>query len=225
MIEFQNELTKWFDQGLPFDVFWLDFAKAFNKVDHGRLKAKLEAFGIAGDLLGWIVDWLGGRRQRVVVEGEFSEWEEVFSSVIQGSVIGAILFVIFIDDIDRLLEALTCKFLDDTKGAMVVRTEADAERLQADLDAFVKWAGDWRMEFNIEKCSVMHVGLHNIEYAYQMEAMVLQTCEVEKDLGVHVCRNMKPSIQCQKVAAKANQTLGQIARAFHFRMKGLWEVV
>ena len=214
-----NELTKWFDEGSPFDVFWLDFAKAFDKVDHGRLKAKLEAFGIAGDLLGWIVDWLGGRRQRVVVDGKFSDWIDVRSSVIQGSVLGAKLFVIFIDDIDKAIEALIRKFADDTKGAMKVWNEADVVRLQNDLDSFVKWAQDWRMQFNTEKCKVMQVGHNNIQYPYKMDGIVLEKCDVEKDLGVHISKNMKPSIQCQKAASKSNQTLGQIARAFHYRSK------
>ena len=139
--------------------------------------------------------------------------------MIQGSVLGPKLFVIFIDDIDKFMEALIRKFADDTKGAMIVRNEVEAGRLQSDLDSFVQWAQDWCMQFNIEKCKVMHVGNHNIQFPYKMDGILLEKCEVEKDLGVHISRGLKPSTQCQKAAAKANQTLGQIARAFHYRNK------
>ena len=81
---------------------------------------KIKSFGIDGKLLAWIGDWLRGRRQRVVVEGKISDWAAVLSSVIQGSVLGTLLFVIFINDIDEEAEAYIRKFADDTKGGMVV---------------------------------------------------------------------------------------------------------
>ena len=219
LIEFQNQLTQWIDQGMPCDVVFLDFAKAFDKVDHGRLKAKLEAFGIAGDLLGWLADWLSNRRQKVVVDGAESDWERVVSSVVQGSSLGAKLFIIFIDDIDDFCGTLVRKFADDTKGAMVVQNESQAREFQNMIDRFVKWAKDWRMTFNIEKCKIMHLGRGNPQSIYHMEGTVLKTTDVEKDLGVWMSETLKPSVQCKKAATKANQTLGQISRAFHYRNK------
>ena len=75
-------MTKWLDAGRPFNIFWLDFAKAFDKVDHERLLAKVRSFGIDGKMLAWIEDWLKGRRQRTVVEGCYLEWAGVLSSVV-----------------------------------------------------------------------------------------------------------------------------------------------
>ena len=219
LIEFQNRLTKWMDEGRPFDVFWLDFAKAFDKVDHQRLINSVKSFGIDGKLLAWIEDWLRGRRQRVVVEGQTSEWEAVLSSVVQGSVLGTLLFLIFINDIDENALAFVRKFADDTKGALVVENEEDAELMQRELNKMVEWAQEARMEFNVEKCKVMHVGGRNRGFKYQMAGQDMKETDIEKDLGVLVCDKLKPSEQCAKAAKKANAVLGQIVRAFHFRTK------
>ena len=101
MIEFSNQITKWIDHGKKVDVLYLDFSKAFDTVCHERLLVKLKAAGIKGDLLAWLKDWLTDRRQRVKIEGHTSDWAAVLCSVLQGSVLGTILFNIFIDDIDE----------------------------------------------------------------------------------------------------------------------------
>ena len=88
------------DEGHSADVVYLDFAKAFDKVPHQRLLSKLEAAGITGNVLGWIQDWLSNRMQRVVLNGKCSEWAEVKSGVPQGSVLGSISFILYINDID-----------------------------------------------------------------------------------------------------------------------------
>ena len=100
-----------------------------------QLIIKLKHIGIDGKLLQWIVDWLSGRKQKVVIDGESLDWIDVISSVLQGSVLGAILFNIFVNDIDlATLYALLWKFADDTKMAMIVENEEDAKKLQEDID-------------------------------------------------------------------------------------------
>ena len=219
LIEFWGKVLEWVDEGEPVDVKFYDFAKAFDKVEHRRLVAKVRAKGIKGRLLAWIAEWLRGRRQRVVVEGEKSEWKPVDSSVIQGSVLGPTLFKIFIDDIDAETVFLSSKFADDTKSAQVVRTEEDRDRYQKEGEKFEEWADTWGMTFNADKCKVMHVGRNNQKLPYTMSGQKMKITELEKDLGVLISEDMKPSQHCAKAAKSANATLGQISRAFHYRNK------
>ena len=220
LIEFNNETTKWLDEGKSFDVLFLDYAKAFDKVSHQRLVVKLEAIGIKGKLLMWLKDWLRGRRQRVKVEGEFSEWVEVLSSVVQGSVLGGTLFDIFINDIWKVvLEAIILLFADDTKVAKTVQNEDDAKRMQEIIDRLEEWSIRWGMSFNADKCKIMHVGRNNPEYKYTMGGREIGRSSAEKDLGIWMEATLKPSKQCAVAARKANFTLGQIQRSFHYRTK------
>jgi hypothetical protein len=123
LILFQEVLTQAIDNGIPADVFYLDFAKAFDKVPREQLLIKLEAKGITGRLKNWIQEWLTGRTQIVTVQGEKSDPGNVDSGVTQGTVLGPPLFTIHIDDIDdfvRLIELLK-KFADDTKYMKMYR--------------------------------------------------------------------------------------------------------
>ena len=156
LIEFMEQTTEWADGGKSFDIIFLDFAKAFDVVCHTSLLVKLKAKGIEGDLLAWIEDWLKGRKQRVVVEGEVSESEDVVSGVVQGSALGGTFFIIFIDDIDEFIKALLKKFADDTKMARLVENDAQAAEMQKDIDTLEAWAKTWKMRFNVKKCKVMH---------------------------------------------------------------------
>ena len=140
----------------------------------------------------------------MVVEGEKSEWEPVDSSVIQGSVLGPTLFKIFIDDIDAETEVLSSKFADDTKTAQVVRTEEDRDRYEREGVKFEEWADTWGMMFNGDKCKIMHVGRNNPKLPYMMAGQQMKETELEKDLGVMISKDMKPSQHCAKAAKSAN---------------------
>ena len=112
---FLEEITKWVDDGSPVDVIYLDFQKAFDKVPHQRLISKLKSHGMGNSLINWIEQWLTDRRQRVVVEGEVSSWKSVLSGVPQGSVLGPILFLVYINDLEEGVTGKILKFADDTK--------------------------------------------------------------------------------------------------------------
>jgi ribonuclease P/MRP protein subunit RPP40 len=187
-----------------------------------RLMAKVRAHGIIGQVADWIEAWLTERKQRVVLNGSCSSWRSVFSGVPQGSILGPTLFVIFINDIDLALDLtdlFLSKFADDTKAARVVDTDAEAARLQNDLDGFAQWAREWQMLFNVDKCKVIHVGRTNPRRNYTMEGKQLIKVEEEKDLGVMVHQSLKPGAQVAKAVKKANEVLGQLIRAFTYRDK------
>jgi hypothetical protein len=219
LLEFFEEVTKTVDGGRPFDVVFLDFAKAFDKVPTERLLEKLRAHGVRGNLLNWIRSWLTDRAQRVVLNGKASGWAAVLSGVPQGSVLGPILFLVYINDIDGaavLIEALR-KFADDTKLGNGAETEESRRRLQETLDRLVEWAQVWGMEFNIKKCKVMHFGRTNPKQVYNMGGQALEETVEETDIGVVVNPSLKPAAQCRKAARTAQMVLAQITRAFHYR--------
>ena len=152
MLCFLEEITKWIDVGSPVDIIYLDFQKAFDKVPHQRLLLKLKAHGIGDSITDWIEQWLTDRRQRIVVDGEVSNWKSVLSGVPQGSVLGPILFLIYINDLDDSITSNVLKFADDTKLFRKVNTDGDKQHLQNDLDRLVKWSEKWQMLFNFGKC-------------------------------------------------------------------------
>jgi hypothetical protein len=219
LLEFLEKATQAVDNGEAFDAVFLDFAKAFDKVPHARLLKKLRAHGIDGQLYRWVANWLVGRRQRVVLGGEFSAWIEVLSGVPQGSVLGPLLFLIFINDIDDAAAAVDIlrKFADDTKLGNTIRSEADHRQLQEALNNLTNWSEKWGMSFNVKKCKVVHFGRSNKKYEYTMLGEKLAEADAERDIGVEVQNNLKPSKQCAKAAATARLVLSQITRAFHYR--------
>jgi len=214
---FENWTTA-LDEGYGLDVLFLDYRKAFDTVSHRRLIAKLREYGVDGKLLKWIQDFLSSRKSRVGVRGSFSCWRDVLSGVPQGSVLGPLLFLIFVNDLPEWIKCSLKMFADDTKIWAKIRSSQDSCVLQADLDSLMRWSDEWLMKFNCDKCKVMHIG-HSLDTEYYMTALgkttKLEVITEEKDLGVIIANNLKPSLQCSKAAAKSMSVLGLIAR--HFR--------
>ena len=181
LLVFMDEVTNYLDSGYPVDVMYLDFQKAFDKVPHQRLLMKLAAHGLGGDILQWIANWLSNRKQRVVLNGEHSGWRDVLSGVPQGSVLGPILFVIYIYiDIDDSVNCKIPKFADDTKIYQTIYSEEDICKLQTDFYNLVAWSEDWQMLFNVDKCKVMHRGYNNRHFDYLMSSSTLESVNEEK---------------------------------------------
>ena len=202
------------------DMVYLDFAKAFDLVPKKRLLEKLRAHGFTGALLSWIEDWLTGRKQRVVLNGCPSTWQAVTSGVPQGSILGPILFNIFINDLDENIDvSLLLKFADDTKMGQVIESEEDQVHLQSCLNRIWDWTEKWGMRFNVSKCHVMHLGRTNPRFVYTLNGVDLEPTEEEKDLGVLITSNLKMGRQCERAAHTASAALAQILRAFSYRNK------
>ena len=137
-VMFFEVITKWVDDGSPIDVIYLDFQKAVDKVPHQRLILKIKSHGMGNSIINWIEQWLSDRRQRVVVDGEVSSWKSVLSGVPQGSVLGPILFVVYINDLEEGLTGNILKFADDTKLFIKTKEIGDNFFLQDDIDKLVK---------------------------------------------------------------------------------------
>ena len=217
LLEFFDRATESFDKGRQLDVSYLDFSKAFDKVPHKRLCLQLKWHGINTRILHWIENWLSGRQQRVLLNGTKSGWNDVLSGVPQGSVLGPLLFLIFINSIEDDVNSTVLKFADDLKVFRIIEGKHDQEVLQADLDKLVEWSETWQMKFNLSKCNVMHMGRAKYETAYEMGGQRLVQIENEKDLGVKVNTKLSASEQVTTARKKALRMLGAINRNVSYK--------
>ena len=195
MLRFLEEITKWIDEGSPVDIIYLDFQKAFDKVQHQRLLLTLKAHGIVEGLIYWIEQWLIYKRQSVVVDGEVSNRKLVLSGVPQGSVLGPLLFLIYINDLDDNITSSVLKFADDTKVFRKVNTDGDKQHLQNDLDKLVNWSEKWQMLLIFGKCKCLHTGHGKLDVNYKMGDTVLGTTVKEKDFQSNVALHLQRVIK------------------------------
>jgi hypothetical protein len=217
LIEHTEYISASLDDGSPVDVFYLDLQKAFDKVPHKRLLHKLEAFGIKDKNLNWIRDWLKNREQVVNCNQLVSEKIEVISGVPQGSVLGPLLFTLYIDDLDEEIKGKILKFADDTKLSCKVKTAEERVQALSDLDRLNNWSKVWMMPFNIEKCKVMHMGRNNPNIKYALDGIELKSVEEEDDLGVKFKNTLSFSGQCEKVVSKVNGIVRMIYKTISSR--------
>ena len=203
------------------DVIYLDFSKAFDKVDHYILLQKLEKIGIKGRLLQWIENFLTSRTQVVAVDGSLSEIEGVISGVPQGTVLGPLLFLVHIGDIDSTLRYATASsFADDTRIMMKVGSSEDCNKLQQDLESVYQWARINNMTFNENKFEHIRYGSHDYLQNYAgPDGANIRTCNQVKDLGVIISDDAKFEDQIETVVKTARQRVGWIMRVFETRKK------
>ena len=161
LLEILNIWSEALMHGIPVDVLFLDFLKAFDTVPHLRLLKQLNSFGITGKASGWIGAFLKNRTQKVRVNGSESQWAPVLSGIPQGSILGPILFTLFINDLPNGIQSLISLFADDSKIHLPLVTEDSTNQLQADLEVLEVWSKAMQMRFNPKKYKVMHLGRTN----------------------------------------------------------------
>ena len=152
---------------------------------------EVNAHGIKGDAAWWIRNWLAGRRQRVCINQTYSNWALVTSGVPQGSVLGPLLFLTYINDLGINIVRKMSKFADDTKLCHSARNPDDIIELQEDINKLVEWANKWQMSFNVDKCSVKHIGHNNMQNNYTMSNRQLPTTDQQQDLGIVITKDLK----------------------------------
>ena len=197
------------------DMIYLDFSKAFDSVSHKLLLHKIQSFGIHSNLLNWFNSYLSGREQRVVVDGVHSDWLPVVSGVPQGSILGPLLFVLFINDMPSVAQhANVALFADDSKCYKLINSISDCRFLQKDLDALYKWSLTWELNFHPSKCQIISMSrrLKPIRFAYKMNGIVLEKVDTIKDLGVDISSKLDWNSHVNRVVKKSNRKMGMIMR-------------
>lgn len=221
LLEALNVWTEALMHGLPVDVIFLDYAKAFDTVPHQRLLSQVSSFGVKDQALGWIKSFLIGRRQKVRVNEVTSDWCSVDSGVPQGSVLGPILFTLFVSDIPGEVKNIIEMFADDTKMYAAIVKSSSAASLNSDLAKLHDWSIRMQMRFHPEKCKALHLGSNNPHSQYHMpksdgSTHTLQAVTSEKDLGVTIDDKLKFSDHVNSAVSKANRVLGALRHSFKY---------
>ena len=209
LIELCSDITKNLQDGTQTDVIVLDFSKAFEKVSHKKRLAKLEFYGIKGKTNAWIANFLHNRTQNVVLNGEKSYTGNVVSGVPQGSVLGPSLFLFYINDLPEGLSSKVRLFADDTVLYMTVSKSEDAKSLQSDLDKLQQWEKKWSVEFNPNKCEVIHITRSRkaCNNSYQMHGITLASVKSTKYLGITIWSDLRWNKHIDQITSKANRSL------------------
>jgi endonuclease/exonuclease/phosphatase family metal-dependent hydrolase len=228
MVGFCDRLGLSLNENERSDVIYFDFAKAFDSVNHDLILSKLKhKFGVDGTLLKFIKNYLKNRKQRVVINNEYSDYLPVLSGVPQGSIIGPILFVLFINDLPDGLSAGTdlALYADDTKISRKILCENDHFVLQQDIDYLNNWAVSNKMIFHPNKCKVLSVSLNPpllidilpfVQFYYSLGNSTLDYVLCEKDLGVDMTPRLNFTNQCDRLYSKASQQFGLLRRNCYF---------
>jgi len=217
-----DEWTKLLDDGVSVDVLYTDFQKAFDTVPHRRLLVKLASYGITGKVLTWIQSFLTGRKQRVVIKGQKSMWKWILSGVPQGSVLGPILFLIYINDIVENLNCTAYLFADDMKIFSGIRSDIDIDILQDDINTVARWTDKWHLKLNTKKCKIMTIGrsytgpahIYHLPTGSGSDSDELARVTQEKDLGVLIDSDLRFENHILEKVKICNRITGVIKRNF-----------
>ncbi len=226
LLECTNLWTKYIDrEKLCLDVVYLDYAKAFDSVSHEKLLEKLKGYGIGGNLHKWLKCFLGmgvsgPRKQRVKINGSVSDWSRVSSGVIQGSSIGPLLFLLFVNDVSDVIppEADMSLFADDMKVFVAYKKrEASMSKtspVQTVIDFVCAWSDLWQLNLAAEKCVILYIGNDNPRLPCFISNQTLKSDSAVRDLGVYVSGNLKFSEHCAKICTKAMSRAKLLFRCF-----------
>jgi hypothetical protein len=224
LLETVNDWSVELNSSNCIDSIYIDFSRAFDSISFSKLLFKLEFYGIKGRLLAWISCFLLNRSQCVVIENTFSSVSDVLSGVPQGSVLGPILFLIFINDIVSCNVNNYCvfkMFADDLKLYTVVSTNLSSNRLQNVLNEIFTWSQAWQLSINISKCAILRVDNsrhpNTMAHRYSINGQYLNTPKTVSDLGVTVDPKLSFIDHINDISSRATQRVGILFRGFFSR--------
>ena len=232
LLQHYDHVLRGLEEGHNVDTIFLDFSKAFDKVDKGILCRKMKTMGIFGNLGIWIHNFLSDRKQIILANGSKSTKSDVRSGVPQGTVLGPLLFLIMINDLsDSVVESMVSLFADDTRVTKIIKNHDDVQKLQDDLNRVYKWQEDNNMVFNSKKFELLRYGRNktfkNSNYTKPDKNDKIEVKHVVRDLGVMMNDEADFSDHIDKVVTKASQKAGWVLRTFACRktyfMKMMWK--
>jgi len=206
-----DDWSKAIEAGSPVDIVLIDFAKAFDSVPHKKLCAKLSCFGIGGNIMQWITDFLTDRSQQVNLGLSLSPVTNVTSGVPQGS----ILFLIYINDLNTVSANVKKPlFADDVKFYNMIKTLLDHSDLTSSLNSLENWSNIWQLPISVSKCKIFHIGRNNMQLEYNLNGNPLDHVLEVKDLGVWFANDLKWASHCNHIVKSAWQRVAMIRRCF-----------
>ena len=225
LLEHYDEIIDALEKNANIDIIMLDFCKAFDKINISILLKKLKLLGIGGNIGKWIAKFLMKRKQKIVVNKQSSKWSEVKSGVPQGTILAALLFLIYIADIgNEITYSSIASYADDSKLKKTIINKSDGEMLQSDLNKVYKWTEDNLMEFNMTKFEILRIGKQDklkSEISYTTpDGKLIKESDVVKDLGILFNSEGNFDDQLKVKIAKCNKMCGYIFRTFISREPG-----
>ena len=219
LLELLDKWTDALDLGYSIDCVYMDYQKTCNTVPQKRLHNKLTPYGINEQLIAWIDSFLSNRVQQVGVNGERSAWHNVTSGIPQDSVLGPLLFVIFINDLAETVNSDPYLFADDTKIFKMIKSSDDSTRLQEGLTKLEEWSDTWLLRFHPDKCKHMQIGKKNDDNNYSLHRKSLEKVIEEKDIGVVIESDLTFEKHINEKVNKANQMFATLRRTFQYMDK------
>ena len=224
LLQHYCDIFETIEEGSRIDTIFLDFSKAFDKVNHDILLQKVAKHKIKGKIGIWLKEFLSNRKYRVVANGEKSDIQDVLSGVPQGTVLAALLFVIMISDIDeKVKNSIIRCFADDTKISSKIKSEEDKVLLQKDLQIIYEWANENLMEFNENKFEQMSHGVTtniNVDPYKTPSGNLIKPGKIVKDLGVLANNNLLFKEHIDKIVTSSKIMSGVLLRTFSTRQAG-----
>ena len=215
LLEYINDWSLSLSRRHSVDVAYIDFCRAFDSISHPKLLLKLSAYGLSGNLFHWIKAFLTNRRQLVRINSSHSNICSVTSGVVQSSVLGPLLFTIFINDIvDSLDDTTTAKlFADDLKLYTNISTSNSID-LQHQLEIILNWSKIWQLPISFSKCTILHLGLGKQQHQYEFQNSPIRQSNTVRDLGILIDPKLNFTSHIHSLVSRSKIRSSQIIRCF-----------